>query len=258
VDAGGGYEPGSLPEAVTVTPLFTLPLDQLQTVRDDVRERIRSSGRARAHDVETCLDISSRHVGVTAWAAQLERAWRGNEVAGQPPMLGLDHALLTAATPTLVFGSAVTALDQCVASAAFWEAATKTDGLKNLKSGSWYSTGDLDKWSKRAPTPFDAPPWFDKWFDEMMADPAWGLTKPFRNRQLHQIQPRSVELRLPTVELRVRVGGAAPPPKPAADTGSSIEQFGHQVTPGGLDVNQHYAEVSAFVLTHWTSFWRHF
>ena len=80
-----------------------------------MRDNIRTSGRPRSHDVETCLDVSSRHVGVALWAAGLEQVWRRNEADGKPPLLGLDHELLVTATPTLLFGSAVTALDQCVA-----------------------------------------------------------------------------------------------------------------------------------------------
>lgn len=238
-------------------PLVSLPHVQLQAVRDKARRRIRASGRARAHDVETCLDISSRHVGVTAWAAQLERLWRANEAAGRPPLLGLDHPWLISATPTLVFGAAVTALDQCVASAAFWEAHAATDGLKD-RWGNWYSTGDLFKGSMRRRTPFSAPPWFDAWFDAVVADPAWTLTKPFRNRQLHQVQPRSIGLSVPTATITVNGAGREPPQQSPADSESAVEQFGTTVKPGARDVNQHYAEVSAFALDQWTSFWQNF
>ena len=100
----------------------SVPHDPLRAVRDAVRDTVRASGRARRHDVETCLDVSARHVGVALWASGLERIWRTNEAAGNPPLLGLDHALLITATPTLLLGSAVTALDQCGAAAAFYGA----------------------------------------------------------------------------------------------------------------------------------------
>jgi hypothetical protein len=89
------------------------------------------------------------------------------------------------------------------------------------------------------------------------ADPAWTLTKPYRNRQLHQTRPRSVELTLPTVTVTVNVGGKDPSPTLPVDPASSVEQFGPTVTPGARDVNQHDAKVSTFTPTHWTSFWQH-
>jgi hypothetical protein len=240
-----------------MTTASTPHSDPLRAVRDAVRDSIRTSGRPRCHDVETCLDVSSRHVGVALWAAGLERVWRRNEAAGEPPLLGLDHALLVTATPTLLFGSAVTALDQCVASAAFWEAATPGKGFKD-KRDKWYSTGDLLKGAKREATPFPAPPWFDSWFDALVAHGAWDLTKPYRNRQLHQIQSRSVAMHVPTVTVTASVGGSRREPRPTPPPASSVEQFGPTITPGGRDVQQHYDEVSAFVLAQWTAFWQHF
>ena len=218
-----------------------------------MRDNIRTSGRPRSHDVETCLDVSSRHVGVALWAAGLEQVWRRNEADGKPPLLGLDHELLVTATPTLLFGSAVTALDQCVASAAFWKAETPDEGLN--KRGNWYSTGDL---LNGAPPGFKAPPWFDSWFSTLVADGAWKLTKPYRNRQLHQIQPRSVQVYLSTVTVTASVGGSRPEPRPTPPPASSVEQFGSTITPGGRDVQQHYDEVSTFVRAQWTAFWQHF
>lgn len=233
------------------------PPDPLRAVRDAVRDTLRASGRARRRDVETCLDVSARHVGVALWASGLERIWRTNEAVGNPPLLGLDHALLITATPTLLFGSAVTALDQCVAAAAFYEAASVNGGFKN-RWGNWYATGDLYQGSLRASTPFAAPLWFDAWFDGLIADPAWDLTKPFRNRQLHQVQPRSAAISVPTITATVHVGGSPASPPPPSRPAQSVEQFGSTLNSTGLDVNKHYDEVGSFTLRHWSSFWQQF
>ena len=144
-----------------------------------------------------------------------------------------------------------------MAAAAFYEATAGGQGFKD-KWGNWYATGDLLKGARRVPTPFPAPPWFDAWFDSLIADPVWDLTKPFRNRQLHQIQSRSVTIHVPTITGRVHVGGTPRPAPAATPTARSVEQFGPTVTSTGLAVNEHYDEVSDFTLRHWTSFWRHF
>lgn len=199
------------------------------------------------------MDVSARHVGVVGWAAGLERMWRANEAAGHPPLLGLEHAWLVTAVPTLVFASAITAIDQCVAAAAFHAATGSDSGTK--KNGNWYATGDL---TASKPPPFQTPAWFPAWFDTLAADSRWDLTKPFRNRQLHQVQSRSVVIAVPTIYTAAVAGGEPTPLPPPTSPPVGIEQFGAAVVPGGRNVADHYDEVRAFTLEHWSAFWKHF
>jgi hypothetical protein len=100
-------------------------LHDLLTVVGPLRDRIRSSGNKAAHEVETLMDVSVRHVSVAALGADLFRRGRTDGYAQET--IGADQETFDLAAMAMVFVSGATSIDLCASALMRWHGQTPKD-----------------------------------------------------------------------------------------------------------------------------------
>jgi hypothetical protein len=203
-------------------------LDDLLLFAAPLREPIRSSGRPYAHEVETRLDVSARHLSAAHLGPVLEPTWHADPERFAA-VLPTDHATVTTAAQTLTFAGSMATLDLCASALLRWiDHRPRAD--REFDMGSLHT-----KCLRREGVTL--PAWADDWRRRLRSDATWKALRAYRDGQLHRIVRR---------DSTVTIGDP-----PHHDVRLSADPLVRPVDrPGDL-----FSRVTRFTRGQWEAFW---
>jgi hypothetical protein len=197
-------------------------LDELLEFAKPLREPIRASGRLFAHEVETRLDVSARHLSAACLGMAMEPAWHTDDDRFRS-VLPTDHGTVVMASQTLVFASCHAALDLSTSALLMWLGYPPPEGRE-------WEVATLHR-KRLKEEGIVLPPWARTWRDGQRGDNRAGVSTGFRHAQVHRIVRRDSTVRLgrlPTSDVRISANAEVEPTRSPGDISAEVIAFARE------------------------------